>query len=808
MATTDLTVSPLPEDPGRASSSRLPALVSPPPGMGAYAGMAGTGEDEPVNWGRYIAACRRYGWLMGVVVILGTTAGILATRYVKPSYAASATIWVETEDYERRGPIRPAELLGSGNWADFIRSTVVLDSVVMTHRLFLEPAVPADSLVFSGFKPGKMMTMGTYVLSVTTDGKRWSLLQNDHELARGAVGDSIGRPLGWFWAPTAAQLGRDRRIKFSVLQPREVSNRLMKKLNAFLPENGNFMKVSLSSTDRLAVAPILNSIAQTFVDLAAVLKKKKLTEVRLALESQVTQAQASLRDAESRYRSFQIGTITQPRNSVLMAPGLVQTQPQATQQYFAQKGELELVRADRRQLEAVLARARQGAVVTDAFLTIAAAKSAPDLSMALADLSKTEAEYAANSRRYTAEHPIMVQLSAQIQHLRTRRIPELAQALIDQLKSQEGDLEGRITVAGTELREVPAVTITEMRLQREYDAANNLYNMLAGRLEEARLAELGAVPDVRMLEQAVVPTRPSRNTTPIIILGAFLGSLGAAIGLAIVLDRIDGRFHYPEQVTNELGLAILGAVPACRKNRSGEIAPEEAQQVVEAFRTIRLNLAHSYGAAGPITLTVSSPGAGDGKSFVSSNLAVSFAQAGYRTLLIDGDIRRGELHRMFGVDRRPGMLDYLTGVSTHEEIIRPTSQSGLWVVPCGTRRQHGPELLGSAAMSGLMAWFKSRFNVIILDSPPLGAGIDPFVLGTVTGHLMLVFRAGETDRQMAQAKLPLLERLPVRMLGAVLNEVAAGGIYRYYNYIYGYTSDEEPAPAQLAGGTSDAGTQS
>lgn len=284
---------------------------------------------------------------------------------------------------------------------------------------------------------------------------------------------------------------------------------------------------------------------------------------------------------------------------------------------------------------------------------------------------------------------------------------------------------------------------------------------------------------------------------------ALVASLGVAVGLALVLDQLDRRFRYPEQVSSELGLAILGAVPACKKNRAGEISPEQAQQVVEAFRTIRLNLAHSYGVAGPVTLTVSSPGAGDGKSFVSSNLAVSFAQAGYRTLLIDGDIRRGELHRMFGVDRRPGMLDYLTGNASHEDIIRPTNQSGLWIVPCGTRRHHGPELLGSAAMSGLMAWFKSRFNVIILDSPPLGAGIDPFVLGTMTGNLVLVFRAGETDRQMAQAKLPLLERLPVRMLGAVLNEVEAGGAYRYYNYIYGYTSDEEPVAGQLAAGSGE-----
>jgi capsular exopolysaccharide synthesis family protein len=761
--------------------------------------------DEGVNWGRYLSAFKRYSWLMAIVVVLGTAAGVLATRFVRPTYTASATIWVEVSDAGKQGPLRPAELLTADNWLDLLRSSVVLDSVVIQRRMVIQPREPADSTLFADFRTGERFAQGAFVLAVTSDGGAWVLRQNGQEVLHGAAGAPIGAGLGWSWAPSKNLLGSGREIRFKVTQAREVSNDLNKRLGASLPENGNFIRLSLDGTNRQELAPILNDICKQFIRVAADLKRGHLKEFRLALDSQVTRAYGSLRDAESRLRNFQINTITKPRNTIGLtnAVGLAATQPGATAEYQNKKAQLELIRADRRQLESVLARARQGALISDAFLTIAAVKGAPQLTMALTELSKAEADYAANSRRYTPEHPIMVQLTALIKQMRTQQIPQLAQALIDQLKAQEGDLEGRITTAGTELKEVPATTITEMRLQREYDAANDLYKMLAGRLEEARLAELGAVPDIRPLEEAVAPTKPSSNSAPKIVLVALVGSLGAAVGLALLLDQLDRRFRYPEQVSNELGLTILGAVPACRKNRAGEIAAEQAQQVVEAFRTIRLNLAHSYGVAGPVTLTVTSPGAGDGKSFVSSNLAVSFAQAGYRTLLIDGDIRRGELHRMFSVDRRPGLLDYLTGNADHEDIVRPSSQSGLWVVPCGIRRHHGPELLGSAAMSGLMAWFKSRFNVIIVDSPPLGAGIDPFVLGTMTGHLIVVFRAGETDRQMAQAKLPLLERLPVRLLGAVLNEVDASGVYRYYNYIYGYTSDEESTAGQLMGGSGD-----
>jgi tyrosine-protein kinase Etk/Wzc len=216
--------------------------------------------------------------------------------------------------------------------------------------------------------------------------------------------------------------------------------------------------------------------------------------------------------------------------------------------------------------------------------------------------------------------------------------------------------------------------------------------------------------------------------------------------------------------------------------------------MVEAFRSIRLNLAHSYSPSGAILLTISSPGAGDGKSVVSTNLALSFAEAGYRTVLLDGDTRRGELHRTFAAERRPGLLDHLAGSAGSSQITRTTSHANLTLIPCGSRKQSGPELLGSARMSALMTSLRESYDVVIVDSPPLGAGIDPFVLGTLTGNLMLVLRAGETDRAMAESRLKIIDRLPIRLLGAVLNDIrAAGGIYKYYSYLSGYAAEEELA---------------
>jgi succinoglycan biosynthesis transport protein ExoP len=761
-------------------------------------------REEGVNWGRYVSALKRYRWLMLLIILIGSTAGIVATRFIPPSYTAQTTIWVESQN--SKGPLRPTELLQESNWIDLLRSNVVYDPVVVRLKLYLKPDHPEDSTAFAGFDTERSFKTGVYTLVTSEDGTSWTLSSQGQDPVRGAVGDSIGVWLGWRWAPTADKLGAGKTIRFTVSPPREVSSDINSRLTARLPQDGTFMRVNLEGQDRKELARTLNAVAQEFVDVAADLKRRKLTELRIALDSQVQTARQNMVSAQAQLQNYQINTITRPRNSSFaIAPGLTSTQSSATSQYFQQKTQLEAIRADRQQLEVVLARATAGALSADAFQTIAAVKNAPQLGQALSDLTRAESEYAALGQRYTPEHPAMKQIAAVAAELRSERIPSLARDLIDQLKYQEQDLEKRIAAAGTELRDVPAVTITEMALQREYNQAEGLYNMLATRLEQAKLEELSAIPDVRILDEANVPGRPASNSAPKIILMALAGSIGLALALALLLDQIDQRFRYPEQVSSDLGLAILGAVPAFRKNRAGELPADQALQVTEAFRTIRLNLAHSYGAAGPVLLTVSSAGAGDGKSVVSANLALSFARAGYRTLLIDGDIRRGELHRMFGVDRRPGLLDYLTGSATMEEIIRATTQEGVWTIPCGARRHHGPELLGSAAMSELMGFAKARFNVIIVDSPPLSAGIDAFVLGTATGHLMMVFRTGETDRQMAEAKLRLLDRLPVRVLGAVLNEIETDGVYRYYSYLYGYHSDEEmpagalPSPPQTNG---------
>ena len=147
---------------------------------------------------------------------------------------------------------------------------------------------------------------------------------------------------------------------------------------------------------------------------------------------------------------------------------------------------------------------------------------------------------------------------------------------------------------------------------------------------------------------------------------------------------------------------------------------------------------------------------------------------------------------MLNLARKPGLTDVLAGRIPDAQVVQPTSYASLSFIGCGSRTTSGPELLSTAAMSRLIGGLRSQYQVILVDSPPLSAGVDAYVLGTLTGSLILVLRTGVSDRELAEAKLDVLDRLPIRVLGAVLNDVRPGGAYGYYSYyLEGYEVQEE-----------------
>lgn len=780
-----------PELPPRRTFDRMP----PEPEGGA-------------DWKRRLTALLRYKWLVIAGTALGTAAGVGATRILKPEYRAQATIWIQATDRRGidEGPIRSGQLLESSAWVELLKSWVVLDEVVRELRLYLHPGSPNDTVALASFRLKESFRPGAYRLEADERGRNFTLsLAQGQTLQQGAVGDSVGVGLGFIWVPPVEVLSPKSAIEFSVAPPREAAQGLAQSLRAQIDLNGNFLRIELIGSDPPRITGIVNAIVKRYVEVAARLKREKLTERSKILNEQLRYAERNLSAAEIALETFRVRTITLPADrGNPVTPGLVRTNDPVFMNFFEMKIEREQLRRDREAIERAMAQLPDSGRSGTALEVIGSVQRSSELRQALQELTSKQADLRALRYRYTDEHPPVQRLLGEIATLERKTIPVLTTTLVAEIRAREVELDERIAASSRDLRQIPPRAIEEARLRRDVASAENLHTVLQQRYEEARLAEASSIPDVRILDVAVVPQRPIRNTAPRLILMGFLAGLGLTVVGAILLDRVDPRLRYPEQVTREMGLAILGAVPHV-KGHNG-FSGEDAAHVIEALRSIRLSLVHAYGAAGPLLVTITSPGSGDGKSFIASNLALAFADNGHRTLLIDGDLRRGTLHRLLNASRKPGLIDFLAGNASRDEIVQATDYSSLWFIGCGTRTQAGPELLGSAGMSQLVTSLRTSYGVILVDSPPLGAGVDPFLLGTVTGNLLLVLRTGFTNRQLTEAKLDVLDRLPIRILGTVLNDVHPGRAYRYYGYaIRGYASEEEEGSgAARTGGGGDA----
>jgi polysaccharide biosynthesis transport protein len=777
----------------------LPAPLMPQP----RAPVPGA-EDQGPDYRRIANALWQFKWVVILFTILGTAAGIAATRALRPVFIAQATVWIDVPDNrrepDRAGPIRQGGLLTSDAWIDLLRSYVVLDHVVREQRLYLEPKSIDDTASLAAFGATDSFRPGEYVLKVDDAGRSYVLsAAKGPDLEHGTVGDSIGAKLGFLWAPSAALLPPGRTVEFTLATPRDAALRLGERLDVRMDLNGNFLSVELRGTSPRQIASILNATTTRFVQVAGQLKREKLTELTKILEDQRGYAQRNLDDAETALKNFRMRTITlpsdQPIGGALTGTGATAGTGGATEardpvvnDFFARQFERDQLRRDRAAIVRVLAQAGDSGLPVDAFAAIASVQRSPELSNALKELSDKQAALRTYRYHYSDAYPLVQRVNGEISELERRTIPALAQALVAQLGEREGELSREVDVASRDLRQIPARSVEEARLRRAVQLAEESYNTVQGRFLEATLAaEASGVPDVRILDPAVVPQKPVKNTAPRLLLMGLVAGLGLGVVGAVVLDRIDPRVRYPEQVSRDLGLPILGALPHLRRD-------QEPSEVVEALRGLCLNLVHAYGAAGPLLVTVTSPGPGDGKSFLAANLALTFADGGHRTLLVDGDIRRGVLHRRFKAGRQPGLTDYLREEATRDQIVQTTAYPWLAFVGCGTRSHRAPELLGSPAMNALIAGVRMDYDVILIDSPPLGAGVDPFILGTATGNVLLVLRTGYSHREMTGAKLEVLDRLPVRILGAVLNDVPRGGnnYYAYYSYhLPGYEAVDE-----------------
>jgi capsular exopolysaccharide synthesis family protein len=283
------------------------------------------------------------------------------------------------------------------------------------------------------------------------------------------------------------------------------------------------------------------------------------------------------------------------------------------------------------------------------------------------------------------------------------------------------------------------------------------------------------------------------------------------IGLAVVVDGMNTSIRRRtdiERVLQVPGLAVIPrlvrntavdrglqrALPQRTGNNRKQPAKKPFQELVtvtdmrsasaEAYRTLRTNLIFSQSVQTLRTVLVTSASPGEGKTTTAANLAVSFAHHGMRVLLVDCDLRRGRIHKMFAIPREPGITELVLGREEAETVIRQTDVTGLYVVPSGNLPPNPSELLGGDRMRKVLASLSEAFDLIVVDTPPLLAASDGAILSTLADGVVVVLRAGSTESDAAQQAIQQLTGVGARVVGAVLNDPDAkvptyGGYYHY-----------------------------
>jgi uncharacterized protein involved in exopolysaccharide biosynthesis len=299
---------------------------SPPAPLGSAAGFGGA--DQGLDWRRVHSAVLRFKWLICGVTLLGTAAGFAGRRFFKPQYGAQATIWIDATqrgggDGDRRdapGPIREGRLLDAQAWVDLLKSYVVLDQVVREQRLFLQPKKVTDAGFLTTLQVGDRYQPGSYHLTVDNQGQTYTLATPKGEvLEHGKVGESIGSGLGFVWAPPLGALPGGSSVEFTVSTLRDAARGLADSLDAQIDLEGNFLKLELRGRDPSQISAVVNAVAQRYVEVAADLKRQKLTELTKILTDQLGRAQDNLKTAEAALEEFRRRTITLPADRP--APG-------------------------------------------------------------------------------------------------------------------------------------------------------------------------------------------------------------------------------------------------------------------------------------------------------------------------------------------------------------------------------------------------------------------------------------------------------------------------------------------------------
>lgn len=404
------------------------------------------------------------------------------------------------------------------------------------------------------------------------------------------------------------------------------------------------------------------------------------------------------------------------------------------------------------------------------------------------ELGELSVELAKLSSKFRPKHPEIQGLQSQIDQVKAR-LREEAQKIYQSVeiewriaKATEETAREQLDAAKRESMEVAEQSIDYEVLRREAESNRQIFDVMLQRLREVDIGGDFAAQTARVLDPArasLGPVSPRKRLN--LLLGLALGTL-VGVSLCLLHDQIDNRFDSERDVEQYLGLKTLGLIPRQKAALRWETMGEEVRLAYSSLgTTLRL-----YGRNHLLrSLVITSALRSEGKTVTSASLGVAFAQAGVSTLLIDADMFQAGLGRYFKVRQDQGLADYFLKNTPPEELIRPTVVKGLDLLPAGLIPPNPGALLGSSHLQALLEELQGRYQIVIVDSPPVSATLDVGFLGSSADAVLMAVRANETTHGQARRVLQQLQGAGCNVLGVVLTvgklpADAPDGTYYHY----------------------------
>lgn len=343
----------------------------------------------------------------------------------------------------------------------------------------------------------------------------------------------------------------------------------------------------------------------------------------------------------------------------------------------------------------------------------------------------------------------------------------------------------------------------DQEMEKSISNTENLHKEIEDRLKSVNLVKLTGGYEGQVVSEPSASVQVEPKILPIAAVGLLLGLVGG-FGLVYLAEITDKSFRTPEEIRKRLGMAVVGQIPmfksddeASHRAESDPATPDpmlctfyRSKSIeAEAYRGVRTSLYFSTHGEGHKVIQVTSPVVGDGKTTLAANLAVSIAQSGKRTILIDADFRRPRIHKIFGVSGKVGLATVIAGEANLEEAIQQCEIPGLSILPAGKPPPNPAELLTAPRFKELLDQIRDQFDFVLVDTPPLLVVTDPCVVAPRVDGVLLTIRITKNGRPQAERAREILSNLRANVFGVVVNAVSSkgrGGVYGYETYKYGY----------------------